>query len=183
MKDLLRTWEASAIQYNLYELSANLIGSILVAFCLRWFYIRFGRTHSDRKSLGDTFIMLSASVTIIMFMIKSSVALSLGLVGALSIVRFRAAIKDPEELAYILFIIAIGLGFGSSQKGVTILGVLILLPTLYIKGKFFDKVDQEKSVFLDLNTSETESKNVMEKVDEVFLKYSIAAELKRIDQS
>ena len=118
-----------------------------------------------------------------MFMIKSSVALSLGLVGALSIVRFRAAIKDPEELAYILFIIAIGLGFGSSQKGVTILGVLILLPTLYIKGKFFDKVDQEKSVFLDLNTSETESKNVMEKVDEVFLKYSIAAELKRIDQS
>ena len=47
--------------------------------------------------------------------VKNSIALSLGLVGALSIVRFRAAIKEPEELTYLFLVIATGLGTGSGQ--------------------------------------------------------------------
>ena len=49
---------------------------------------------------------------LIITVVKSSLALSLGLVGALSIVRFRAAIKEPEELAYLFLTIAIGLALG-----------------------------------------------------------------------
>jgi uncharacterized membrane protein YhiD involved in acid resistance len=61
--------------------------------------------------------------------VKSSLSLSLGLVGALSIVRFRAAIKDPEELAYIFLAIALGLGFGATQVATTIVfyGIILLL--------------------------------------------------------
>ena len=47
---------------------------------------------------------------LIITVVKTSLALSLGLVGALSIVRFRSAIKDPEELLYLFFSIAIGIG-------------------------------------------------------------------------
>ena len=57
----------------------------------------------------------------------SSLALSLGLVGALSIVRFRAAIKEPEELVYLFFIIAIGLGCGANQLIITTVGILFAL--------------------------------------------------------
>jgi uncharacterized membrane protein YhiD involved in acid resistance len=72
---------------------------------------------------------------LIITVVKSSLALSLGLVGALSIVRFRAAIKEPEELAYLFLTIAIGLGFGANQRVITIVAfvvivLLIMLSTL-----------------------------------------------------
>ena len=59
--------------------------------------------------------------------VKSSLALSLGLVGALSIVRFRAAIKEPEELVYLFLIIAIGLGCGANQLIITCIGIIFAL--------------------------------------------------------
>jgi hypothetical protein len=57
------------------------------------------------------------------------VALSLGLVGALSIVRFRTAVKEPEELAYLFFAIGIGIGLGDNQRLITLVafGVAILI--------------------------------------------------------
>lgn len=58
--------------------------------------------------------MLSCSTMMIVTIVKGSLALSLGLVGALSIVRFRAAIKEPEELCFLFLAIGIGLGFGAS---------------------------------------------------------------------
>ena len=66
-------------------------------------------------------------------------ALSLGLVGALSIVRFRAAIKEPEELVYLFLIIATGLGVGANQVKITILGVLVALIIIIILSFFSQK--------------------------------------------
>jgi hypothetical protein len=59
-------------------------------------------------------------------------ALSLGLVGALSIVRFRAAIKEPEELVYLFLVIAIGLGCGANQLIVTTVGIIFALILIVI---------------------------------------------------
>lgn len=56
---------------------------------------------------------------------KSSLALSLGLVGALSIVRFSATIKDPEELVYLFFCIAVGLALGANKWIEAMAGVLV----------------------------------------------------------
>ena len=58
--------------------------------------------------------------------IKFSLALSLGLVGALSIVRFRAAIKEPEELIYLFLIIGIGLAAGANQFLVAIIATVFI---------------------------------------------------------
>ncbi|HAE74801.1 MAG TPA: DUF4956 domain-containing protein, partial [Alphaproteobacteria bacterium] len=62
--------------------------------------------------------------------VKSSLALSLGLVGALSIVRFRTPIKEPEELAYLFIAIAMGLGLGADQTLPTVLASLVILVTM-----------------------------------------------------
>jgi hypothetical protein len=59
--------------------------------------------------------------------VKSSLALSLGLVGALSVVRFRTPIKEPEELVYLFLAIALGLGFGAGQSVVTSIVFLVIL--------------------------------------------------------
>ena len=63
--------------------------------------------------------------------VKTSLALSLGLVGALSIVRFRTPIKEPEELIYLFLAIAIGLGFGAGYPIITILIVIVILVIIY----------------------------------------------------
>ena len=61
-------------------------------------YAKYGNSLSNRKKLMQTFVLISVTVMLVISIVKSSLALSLGLVGALSIVRFRAAIKEPEEL-------------------------------------------------------------------------------------
>ena len=64
--------------------------------------------------------------------VKSSLTLSLGLVGALSIVRFRTPIKEPEELVYLFLAIALGLGYGAHQTMITTLTFLVILVVIWI---------------------------------------------------
>jgi hypothetical protein len=64
---------------------------------------------------------------LIITIVKSSLALSLGLVGALSIVRFRTPVKEPEELAYLFMAIAIGLGMGADYRLETSVGTILIL--------------------------------------------------------
>ena len=79
-------------------------------------------------------------------MVKSSLALSLGLVGALSIVRFRAAIKDPEELVYLFLCIAIGLALGAEQPLLAI--ALAGVSTVFIVGMSFSVRTQRQQRLL-----------------------------------
>ena len=75
---------------------------------------------------------------LIITIVKSSLALSLGLVGALSIIRFRAAIKEPEELAYLFISISIGLGFGANQAIITTLAFIIIILVIILLKKSND---------------------------------------------
>jgi hypothetical protein len=75
--------------------------------------------------------------------IKSSLALSLGLVGALSIVRFRAAIKDPEELSFLFLSIATGVGLGAGQRPITLLTLGVLLTVLYFIYRWGSPTEKE----------------------------------------
>ncbi|MDD2502839.1 MAG: DUF4956 domain-containing protein [Clostridia bacterium] len=83
-----------------------------------------GVTYSKR--FNTTLIMLSLITTIVMNILGNSLALSMGMVGALSIVRFRTAIKDPRDTAYIFWAITIGLGCGSGNYFLVGIGTLIV---------------------------------------------------------
>lgn len=95
-------------------LCSLLLGGVLALF-VQELYRRFSRSLSNRESFSAVFMPLTISTVLVISVIKSSLALSLGLVGALSIVRFRAAIKDPEELVYLFFCIALGLTLGAER--------------------------------------------------------------------
>lgn len=97
----------------------------LMAFFIREIYQRFSRSVSNRESFSAVFIPLTVTTVLVIAVIKSSLALSLGLVGALSVVRFRAAIKDPEELVYLFFCIAVGLTLGAERWLEAFVGVLV----------------------------------------------------------
>ena len=111
--------------------------SAFLAFLVKIAYIRISRTLNDRVYFSDTFIPLAVITTLVITVVKFSLALSLGLVGALSIVRFRAAIKEPEELVYLFFIIGIGLANGANQFLVSIICTFFIILILFTK-KYFD---------------------------------------------
>jgi uncharacterized membrane protein YhiD involved in acid resistance len=99
-------------------------------------YARFGQSLSNRKAFARNFLLLTVTTTLIISIVKSSLALSLGLVGALSIVRFRAAIKEPEELAFLFLAIAVGLGLGAGQALATLVALGVILGLIAIRSAF-----------------------------------------------
>ncbi len=111
-----------------------LIGGVLGVY-IRLLYDRYGRSTADTDSVSRSFPLLTIVTIGIITVIKSSLALSLGLVGALSIVRFRAAIKEPEELVYLFLCIAVGLCLGAEQLSIALLMVLVI--TAFALGNHF----------------------------------------------
>tara|TARA_B100000965_G_C19559352_1_gene743758 strand:- start:536 stop:1234 length:699 start_codon:yes stop_codon:yes gene_type:complete len=104
---------------------------LLISFLVRSFYIKFGNSIAGKLNLGNIIPILSAIVFLVILVVKSSLALSLGLVGALSIVRFRTPIKEPEELVYLFLSIGIGLGCAAGYVFLTTFIVISLLVIIY----------------------------------------------------
>ncbi|AQS52412.1 hypothetical protein BW727_100002 [Jeotgalibaca dankookensis] len=95
---------------------------------------------SYSKKFNTSLLMMSLITTMVMSILGSSLALSLGMVGALSIVRFRTAVKDPRDTTYIFWAISIGLGAGSSNYFIIIIGtifiaIITVIVELSFKGK------------------------------------------------
>lgn len=115
---------------DLSTYAINLGMAALLSFILSRVYIYWGASLSNRRKFGANFMLMTVTTTFIILVVRSSVALSLGLVGALSIVRFRAAIKEPEELAYLFLAIGLGIGLGDNQRLVTLLAFTAALVVL-----------------------------------------------------
>jgi len=111
------------------EAAVNLALAALLAFVLGRVYVFWGAGLSNRRRFAANFMVVTVATTFIILVVRSSVALSLGLVGALSIVRFRAAIKDPEELTYMFLAIGMGIGLGDNQRLLTViaLGIAVVV--------------------------------------------------------
>ncbi len=103
-----------------------------MALYVRLLYRKFGASPSDAESITRVFPLLTLVTIGVIAVVKSSMALSLGLVGALSIVRFRSAIKEPEELVYLFLCIGVGLALGAEQPLLAV--ALVLVATIYIVG-------------------------------------------------
>ena len=100
------------------------------------------------------FLPLALGTMLIITIIQSSVALSLGLVGALSIVRFRAAIKDPEELTFLFLVIGIGLANGANKPILATIAILLILLLLWLS-KFIYKQESfktEDKMYINIST-------------------------------
>ena len=105
---------------------------VLMSFITRDFYIKRSFSLTGKMHIGSIIPVLSAVVFLVIIVVKSSLALSLGLVGALSIVRFRTPIKEPEELVYLFLAMASGLGYAAGQILATTIISLSILFMMYV---------------------------------------------------
>ena len=105
----------------------NLALVLLMGQILVWHYMRFSPVLSNKRKFARVLVFISATTMLVITVVKTSLALSLGLVGALSIIRFRTPIKEPEELAYLFLAIGVGLGAGANQVLVTAMIFVVIL--------------------------------------------------------
>ena len=102
-------FSSQADNLSLTTFAINLLLAVLASYILGLVYIHWGTSLSNRRKFSANFMLMTITTTFIILVVRSSIALSLGLVGALSIVRFRAAIKEPEELPISSLLSASGL--------------------------------------------------------------------------
>jgi len=160
----------------------NLIFTGVLTLILRQVYIRYGNTLSNRKIFGRNFLMIAMTTMFIITIVKASLALSLGLVGALSIIRFRAAIKEPEELAYLFLAISIGLGFGANQGSITSVAFIIIIAIIIITKKLMFKDFENNNLHLTILSQEPRG-TVLDDIVATLNKHCSAVNIKRLDES
>ncbi|RLD06474.1 MAG: DUF4956 domain-containing protein [Chloroflexi bacterium] len=130
----------------------NLLFGLFLSVLLAIYYAKFGDSLSNRSKFAPILPLLSLVTLLVISIVKSSLALSLGLVGALSIVRFRTAIKDPEELIFLFFAIAIGLGLGADQRIPTLVAFIVIMGYL-IARKIINKsfnISSHNNLYLNI---------------------------------
>jgi len=116
---------SQASNLELATFAINLVLAVICSYILGLVYIHWGASLTNRRKFASNFVLMTVTTTFIILVVRSSVALSLGLVGALSIVRFRTAVKEAEELVYLFFAISLGIGLGDNQRLITLLALAV----------------------------------------------------------
>ncbi|MDD2634994.1 MAG: DUF4956 domain-containing protein [Bacteroidales bacterium] len=172
-------FEPQEIDINLFLINAAM--TIVLSIILELTYRRCANSLSNKSQFSYNFIMLSLTTMLIITLVGSSVALSLGLVGALSIVRYRAAIKEPEELTYLFLAIATGLGMGANQPVVTVIAFIILIAVIWVR-HFIKPMNRLNAYNLVINMQKPANGDMEKIVGIVNLKFKRPV-VRRFDQS
>ncbi len=161
----------------------NYIVYILICAALLYLlsvvYNKYGQSISNRSQLSKVLMIVGLTTFIIISIVKSSLALSLGLVGALSIVRFRTAIKEPEELGYFFMAIAIGLGMGANQLLPTLIGFVVLLLIVILQNKNGGS-SITQNLLVHSNTQKDDKTDRIKTISDIVSNNSTQLEVKRI---
>ena len=165
--DLENFFLNSSIDINIGNFIVAILLSLILAYLVKFTYIKVSNSLNDKEHFSETFVPLAIITTLVITVIKFSLALSLGLVGALSIVRFRAAIKEPEELVYLFFIIGIGLANGANQFLVSILATIITITILYFRKLYNDKIKASNITASSTNILQIQIKKGSQNLEEI----------------
>tara|TARA_B100000212_G_C27229860_1_gene471114 strand:- start:2 stop:697 length:696 start_codon:yes stop_codon:yes gene_type:complete len=151
-----------SIQLGFAEGFIILALSVISGIALRFIYKRYATTFSSPDNYGNTILIVTVCVSALIAVVKSSLALSLGLVGALSVIRFRTAVKEPYTLSFILISVCMGIAIGAAQyKFTLVLALAISVCIIFINRRStFSSLRKIKNHDLDticLSTSSNES--------------------------
>lgn len=166
---------------SIIDFLINVFITIILAYIIGLVYSKYGNSLSNRKKLTQTFVLIAVTVMLVISIVKSSLALSLGLVGALSIVRFRTAIKEPEELVYFFVAIALGLGMGANQRIVTLVGAIIIILYIVIQNMNAVKSAVQQNLIVTISNTSDKSLNEKEVLD-ALKKHCSKLDLRRLDE-
>jgi hypothetical protein len=119
--DSTNQWDQ--IEIPLTRVALSIVAGFLAALV---YGVTFGRKRKDARSLYTTLVLLSVLVAVVIQVIGDNAARAFGLVGALSIVRFRTVVEDTADTAFVIFAVTLGMAIGAGYG----LLALICIPAI-----------------------------------------------------
>ena len=164
---------------NLLGLSFRLCLGLILSVIIVFHYNNYSTCLSERAHFSRIFPFILLTTLLVISVVQSSLALSLGLVGALSIVRFRTPIKEPEDLAYLFICIAAGVGLGAGAVLVTLMSVVFILTAATL---FFRITKRHMSIPHFLNISKKNTKEDFDDILETISRHTTSEpKIRRVD--
>ena len=112
-KELLKYLIENNVGISVTQILISMCITVLLSMFIYWVYKKTYSGVMYSKNFNITIMLISTVTSMVMMIIGSNLALSLGMVGALSIIRFRSAIKDPKDIGFLFWGIAVGLSTGT----------------------------------------------------------------------
>jgi hypothetical protein len=137
MENLIQ--ESFISEINYIRVLLGVIVLLFLNFLIVYTFRKTSNSSTNRVAFSLNLPLFSLAIFLIVITIKSSLALSLGMIGALSIIRFRTAIKEPEQIIQFLIITAIGIGIAAEKEIITIIiTAIFILVSFVIKPRIKD---------------------------------------------
>ena len=155
-----------------------LVVSIILGLIISISYMKTSKEEVVTSGFAITLIMLPAIISIIILLVGNNVARAFSLAGAFSIIRFRSEPKDPKDISYIFFTLAVGLSAGMGYILYAILFTIILCLIMFVL-KFINYAESDKSC-LELRITIPENLNYENVFDDVLKKYTSSWKFKKI---
>jgi len=149
------------------EIVLNLIVALIAGIIISVFYRKSYSGPGYQASFVNSLILLVIITAIVIMVIGNNLARAFGLVGAMSIIRFRTAVKETQDIMYIFFSLAIGMAVGVSQYGLALFGSLFIGTITYIlsKSKFSTPVKSDLLLQFTYNSNGTKTPQYNELIE------------------
>jgi len=148
-------------RYSAIEIVFNLGVSFIVAMFIFYVYKKTFQGVLYQRSFNVSLVAITMVITLIIMTISGNLVLSLGMVGALSIVRFRTPIKDPVDLVFIFWAITVGIANGVGYFNISIIGSIVITIVLLFMTR---RDEQEHPYLLVLHIPTSQNSNEVIKV-------------------
>ncbi len=113
--------------------------AFLVGMVINWVYYHNYKGVMFSRTFGMTLVMMTLITTPVVMVIKGSIELAMGMVGALSIVRFRTAVKDPLDIAYLFWALTMGILIGAGQYFMAVLALVSIMLLVMVLSRMSNK--------------------------------------------
>ena len=134
MDELMKSLQLGESVSNVVTVWSVIFGCGLAAIlgiCIGWLYRKVQLEASYSQSLIHTYVLLTMITALIMLIIGSNIARAFSLVGALSIIRFRTAIKSPQDIGFLFWCISIGMACGTRFYAIAVIGTVMISAVTY----------------------------------------------------
>ena len=149
-----------SIKLSFTESILILLFSLFAGLVIRNLYKRYALTFSSPENYGNTLLLTTICVASLIAVVKSSLALSLGLVGALSVIRFRTAVKEPYTLSFILLSVCLGISIGAAQYQFMLLLLVFASFCVVLVNKQSIQIKSRTNKFQDIDTLSLSTKDL-----------------------
>lgn len=182
MKKVLEELVALQVKMPIQTIILVLVIAFLLAMIIYFTYKYTFNGVVYNQRFNVSIVMITMITTMVMVVIGTNISVSLGMVGALSIVRFRTAVKDPRDTAFIFWGIVVGLACGTQNYYIAVFGTLVICLILFgfkrfifpdnkyvliIKGNNYDYKDVDEYLKKNLKGCECRGKYINDDVIEL----------------